>query len=169
MVSEERKWILADLLKGEVLTQSWFQCERNKTLDISLKLITDKVIAVLNYVTMKTCGGVDVEISIEFNISSIFRKKIKKIVETPDPVPNVIKNSPSRRSRFDPRSDDVEFMVDEVALERLAPSTSVSPANSYPTSCSPLINYSIFGRQIVSILTESLSNRLKRSIQWLYI
>jgi hypothetical protein len=45
---------------------------------------------------------------------------------------------PPRRTKSDPRSGHVAFVVGKVALGRFSPSTSVSPANSHSTDCSIL-------------------------------
>jgi hypothetical protein len=55
---------------------------------------------------------------------------------------------------FDPMSDHVGFVVEEVALGRIPLSASVSPANSHSVNCSTVIRHPVIDA-IVSLQRES--------------
>jgi hypothetical protein len=65
------------------------------------------------------------------------------------------------RLGFDPRSGFVGFVVDKIAFGWEVSDTSVSPHNSYETSCFILNYYPIIRHWICSILTASLNNQLR--------
>jgi hypothetical protein len=72
--------------------------------------------------------------------SSIYNADLQYFKAVPQ-LRRLVAGFPPRRPGLEPRSGHVGFVVDEVALGQVFPSTSVSPANFHSTDCSILTIY----------------------------
>jgi hypothetical protein len=89
---------------------------------------------------------------------SNLRQKCPASVTTVPWIKWLVVEFPTRLAGFEPRSYNVGFVGNKVALE---PSTSISPTNFHFTDSSIFINHPVIRRYIISILTTSLNKELR--------